>query len=78
MLTKDEYNKLSGLLSKKQSLESVLRSFDSKYVWAKIGLVAVNSSSQHTVDIHDDAKFVHNLKSIESELTTKGLELLVR
>lgn len=76
MITEDEYNKLSCLLDKKERIKGVLRSFDSKHVWAKIGLVAVNSATQHKVRNHDDANFVHELKIIEDELTDRGIELL--
>lgn len=76
MITKDEYIKLNSLIDKQQKLQGVLRSFDSKHVWAKIGLVAVNGASQYKVEKHDDADFIHSIKNIETELTTRGIELI--
>jgi hypothetical protein len=76
MITKDELDKVSGLESKRITLEGVLRGFSSKHVRSVIGLVEVNDASQYKVDLNDEANFIHNLRHIESELTLRGIELI--
>ena len=77
MLTLKEINNVNELLGKKAEIEAIISSFNSPYVKASVGLVALNSSDPWNPSVHDRAKFMHcKLDSIKDELNTKFLELV--
>ena len=76
MITRTELKEVNNLHRKKGEIVSILRSFESEHVWAKVGIVAVNGGSQHEVRIHDASNFFHSMTDIETALSVKCVELL--
>lgn len=77
MITRDELQKVNGLRHDRDNLDSLLRSFESEYVKAEVGIVCINSASKNNTQPSDDAKFFHNeMKHIVTKLNKLALKEL--
>jgi hypothetical protein len=70
MITEKELRRVNELNEKKHRITSLLRSIQSEHVWARIGIVDINSASTHDPNPSEHAEFFHNqMKHLVDEFT---------
>ena len=77
MIDKSVLSQINAKIETKNHIEEVLRSFESPYVETTVGLIEVNSASQHEAKHSDEATWLHRtFPQIEKELKTRTTALL--
>ncbi|MCP4476895.1 MAG: hypothetical protein GY818_02245 [Planctomycetaceae bacterium] len=77
MITEKELKIANCLRGEKSEIGSLIRAFESEYVWASVGIVDINNSDRTNPKKSEHAKFFHNhMTDIKQELNKLAIDRL--
>jgi len=77
MITESQLRRIDELRGDKEKVESLLRSFSSKHVWARVGIVDINGAATRDPRPSDHARFFHTeMKNLVDELSDVVIQKL--